>query len=81
MNEFSYRRTYNPQVLAGQIRRRRSGQVAMIVESRDGTTFNAVDLMLGRLVWDTWLRADQLDVIRKRYPEVSTEPRELRWGV
>lgn len=79
MNERMYAKIHNPSIIAGQIRIKHSGQVAMVVESKEGGTFNVVDLMLGTLVYDNWVEAEDCDLIHKRYPQVLKEPRELRW--
>lgn len=79
MNARMMAKIYNPNIIAGQIRIRHSGQVAMIIEHEDGGKFNAVDLMLGKLVFDDWIAKEDCEVIRNRYMQVLKEPRELRW--
>lgn len=79
MNTELMERRFNPEIIAGQIRIRHSGQVAMIVESEAGGKFNAVDLMMGKLVFENWIEKEDCEIIRRRYREVLKEPRQLRW--
>lgn len=78
MNQRVKERIFNPNIIAGQIRTRTSGQTAMVVTNKDGQ-FNAVDLMLGTIVFDEWFEKDSCRAIRNRYPQVLKEPRALRW--